>query len=177
MPDESGKLYLFEAIELRNDFDRRIKLLEHLVEKDQTKNERLFRHSDEEEKQPVADFDVKELEKALEGIQLKRVKLNQAIQKANFAYQVQQNGQELSLAEALELRKKLLSDIEMLSYRIRNAAYKRVIHKEERDIVYEPKFGFIESYENFYDSLINLRQLVNQIHIVNHRAVVDFREE
>jgi hypothetical protein len=31
MPDEKGNLYLFEAIELRKEYDRRIKLLEQLL--------------------------------------------------------------------------------------------------------------------------------------------------
>jgi hypothetical protein len=41
MPDKKGNLYLFEAIELRKEYDRRIKLLEHLLGGEEGKQDRL----------------------------------------------------------------------------------------------------------------------------------------
>jgi len=177
MPDDKGNLYLFEAIELRNEYDRQIKLLEKLVEGDQDKSDRFFHNKDEEEREPASDFNQKELEEELKKLQIKRVKLNQAIQAANFKYQIDYDGEKISIAEALEIRKNLLTDIEAISQRVINSAYKRIIHKEERDIVHEPKHSFKQIYDNYQNNIRKLRDIVNQIHIVSHRNTVNFKEE
>jgi len=177
MSDKKGNLFLFEAIELRNEYDRHIKLLENLVESETSKRDRLFHENREEKKEPVVEFDVKELQEKLKKLQTKRVKLNQAIQVANFQYQVEYNGEKISLAEALEVRKNLLADLEAMSQRVHNSAFKRIIHKEERDIVHEPKQSFKQSYEEFQNGLKKLRQLIYQIHVANHENVVNFKDE
>ena len=59
---------------------------------------------------------------------------------------------------------------EAISQRVLNSAYKRVIHKERRDIVHKPKRPFKKAYEEFQDSLKKLRHVVNQIHTVNHTS-------
>lgn len=127
--------------------------------------------------EPASDFDQKELEQRLKKMQTKRVKLNQAIQTANFEYKIDYDGERISLAESLEIRKNLLADIEAISQRVVNSAYKRIIHKEERDIVREPKHPFKQNYEDFQNSLRKLRHLLTQIHIVNHRSTVNFKDE
>jgi hypothetical protein len=177
MPDQKGNLYLFEAIELRNEYDRHIKLLEELAESETSKRDRLFREDREEKKEPVAEFDVKALAEKLKKIQTKRVKLNQTIQVANFECQIEFSGEKISLAEALEVRKNLLSDLEAMRKRVYNSAFKTIIHKEERDIVHEPKQSFKKSYDEFQSSLTRLRQLINQIHVANHENVVKFKDE
>lgn len=177
MPDDKGNLYLFEATELRNEYDRHIKLLEKLIEGDQNKSDRFFNNRDEEEKEPASDFNQKELEEKLKKIQIKRVKLNQAIQVANFKYQIDYDGEKISIAEALEIRKNLLTDIEAISQRVISSAYKRIIHKEERDIVHEPKHPFKQMYDNYQNNIRKIRHILTQIHIVNHRSVVNFKEE
>ena len=55
--------------------------------------------------------------------------------------------------------------------------HKQVNHKEERDIVHEPKQSFQKSYDEFQNSLTRLRQLNNQIHVANHENVVKFKDE
>jgi len=177
MPDKKGNLYLFEAIELRNEYDRHIKQLEKLIEGETSKRDSYFRDNREEKREPVAEFDVKALGEKLKKIQTKRVKLNQAIQVANFEYQIDYNGEKISLAEALEIRKNLLADLEAMSQRVYNSAFKRIIHKEERDIVHEPKQSFKQSYEEFQSGLNKLRHLINQIHVANHENVVNFKDE
>ena len=177
MPDEKGNLYLFEAIALRNEYDRHVKLIEELLEESGSKKERLFRSSDEEEKEPASDFDPNEMRQRLKKLQTKRVKLNQAIQVANFEYKVDHDGEAISLAEALEIRKNLLADIEALSQRVVSSAYKRVIHKEERDIIREPRQPFKEGYGDFQELLSKLRNLVTAIHVVNHVSTVKFKDE
>jgi hypothetical protein len=177
MPDQKGNLYLFEAIELRNEYDRHIKLLESLVEGEASKRDSYFRDNREEKKEPVAEFDVKVLAEKLKKIQTKRVKLNQAIQVANFECQVDFGGEKITLAESLEIRKNLLADLQALSQRVLNSAYKQIIHKEERDIVHEPKQSFKKSYEEYQNSLSKFRHLINQIHVANHENVVKFKDE
>jgi len=177
MPNDKGNLYLFEAIELRNEYDRNIKLLEKLIEDDQNKGDRFFHNREEEERKPASDFDQKKQEEELKKLKVKRVKLNQAIQAANFKYQIDYDGEKISIAEALEIRKNLLTDIETISQRVINSAYKRVIHKEERDIVHEPKHSFKQAYDNYQNSIRKIRIIITQIHIVNLKSIVNFKEE
>jgi len=177
MPDEKGNLYLFEAMELRNTYDRHTKLLEQLVEGEQTKRERLFASHEEEEREPSAGFDPPHVTELLKKLQTKRVKLNQAIQVANFTAQIEFQGEQISLAEALEIRKNLLADVTAIAQRVANSAYTRIIHKEERDIVHEPKQPFSQTYDEFQSALRKLRQLVTQIHRANHTSIVNFKDE
>lgn len=177
MPDKKGNLYLFEAIELRKEYDRRIKLLEQLLRGGQDKQDRLFHRGDEEKREPSADLDLGKMEENLKNIQTKRVKLNQAIQLANFESKIEYEGETIPIAEALELRKNLTSDLETISQRVLDSAYTRIIHKEERDIVHEPRHGFKQSYEEFQTKLKKLRNLVIKIHQANHAYCVNFKDE
>jgi len=176
MPDKKGNLYLFEAIELRNEFDRHIKLLENLIEENNAPRER-FLSDTEEEKKPVDEFNCQEIEQVLKNLQTKRVKLNQAIQVANFNHQVQFDDEKISIAEALEIRKRISADLSAESKRVVQSAYKRIIHKEERDIIHEPRQRFNESYDQYLNSLQKLRKLIVQIHTINHEGIVNFKEE
>jgi hypothetical protein len=170
-------LYLFEAILLRNEYDRHIKLLEELLEDNKKIGDKFFSSRDEDEREPALDFNHKELNEELKKLKVKRVKLNQAIQAANFKFQIIYEGEKISIAEALEIRKNLLADIEAISQRVINSAYKRVIHKEERDIIHEPKHSFKQVYDSFQNSLKKIRNIVTQIHIVNFKSIVNFKEE
>lgn len=174
MPDRKDNLYLFEAIELRNEYDRHITLIEQLITGD---DRGVFYRSDEEDKEPADDFDALLFKQELKKLQTKRVKLNQAIQKANFTYTFGYDGEKITLAEALEIRKNLLADTEALSKQVVEAAYKRIIHKEERDIVRNARYSFTQSYEQYQDTLKKLRKLVHAIHILNHESTVDFKDE
>ena len=176
MPDKKGNLYLYEAIELRNEYDRHVELLEGLLGSESSKRRGLF-NDDNEDKDPAADFDQKETEERLKKLQTKRVKLNQEIQKTNFGTQIEYEGSEISIAEALEIRKNLLGDIKGISARVEKSSYRRVIHKEGRDIVQEPRHKFTETYGEYQDSLRHFRRLVTQIHTANHSATVSYKDE
>ena len=176
MPDKKGNLYLYEAIELRNEYDRHVELLEGLLGGKSSKKRGLFNNDDEDE-DPAADFDQKEIEDRLKKLQSKRVKLNQEIQKTNFGTQIEFDGKEISVAEALEVRKNLLGDIKAVAGRVEKSSYRRVIHKEGRDIVQEPRHKFTEAYREYQDSLRHLRSLVNQVHAANHSATVVYKDE
>lgn len=95
-----SKLLHFEAIELRNEFDRTIKLLEKLLGTgDSGKDIRFFRDSagGEKKREPAAGFDPGEWEETLKKIQTKRLKLNQAIQEANFETKIEFRGEKMSI--------------------------------------------------------------------------------
>lgn len=175
MADEKGNLYLYEAIELRNEYDRHIGLLQGLMG-EPSKRRGLFK-DDDEDKEPATDFDPKETEDKLKKLQTKRVKLNQKIQETNFEVRIDCEGENISIAEALILRKNLLSDLNAVVARVEKSSYRRVIHKEERDIYQEPRYKFDESYKEYQKCLEQLRRLVNQIHAVNHTAIVKFKDE
>ncbi len=175
MVDENGNLYLYEAIELRNEYDRHIGLLQSLLG-EYSKKRGLFK-DDDEDKEPTTDFDLKETEEKLKKLQTKRVKLNQKIQETNFEVEIDCEGENISIAEALVLRKNLLADLNSISARVEKSSYRRVIHKEERDIYQEPRHKFDETYKEYRKCLQQLRRLVNQIHAVNHTATVKFKDE
>ena len=177
MPDSRGNLFLFEAILLRNEYDRYVKLLEKLIDGEQKSSEGFFRTRDEEKREPALGFNQKEIEEELVKIKVKRIKLNLAIQTANFKYQIDYQGEKISIAEALEVRKNLLTDIESASQRATDSAFKRIIHKEERDIIHEPKYPFKQSYDVFCENLKKLRTLIILIDNVNYKSMVNFREE
>ena len=175
MVNRKGNLYLYEAIELRNEYDRHIGLLQGLLG-EYSKRRGLFK-DDEEDKEPATDFDLRETEGMLKKLQTKRVKLNQKIQETNFEAKIDSEGEHISIAEALVLRKNLLADLNGVSARVERSSYRRVIHKEERDIYQEPRHKFEDTYKEYRKCLQQLRRLVNQIHAVNHTASVKFKDE
>lgn len=177
MPDKKGNLYLYEAIELRNEDDRHIELLEGLLGESSKKRGRFYDDDEDEEKDLAADFNHKEIENTLKKLQTKRVQLNQEIQKTNFDTQIEYEGAKISIAEALEVRKNLLGDIKAVAARVEKSSYRRVIHKEGRDIVQEPRHKFTETYKEYQESLRHLRHLVTQVHAANHSATVNYKDE
>lgn len=176
MPDKKGNLYLYEAIELRNEYDRHVELLEGLLGESSKKRD-LFNNEDDEGKEASADFNHKKIEKNLKKLQTKRVKLNQQIQRSNFDTQIEYGGKRIGIAEALEIRKNLLADMKAAAGRVEKSSYRRVIHKEERDIVREQRYKFTETYKEYKDTLQQLRHLVNQVHAANHTATISFKDE
>jgi hypothetical protein len=86
-------------------------------------------------------------------------------------------GENISLAEALEMRKALMADLEALSGRCSKSAFKEIVHKEERDIVYRPRQFFKETWKEYLQRLEPLRELNNLIHAQNHTVLVKFKDE
>jgi len=179
MADKKGNIYLYEAIELRNEYDSHIQLLEGLLGESTKKRGRsFFDDNDEDEgKEAAADFNHKEIEKRLKKLQTKRVKLNQVIQKTNFNTEIDYQGKKIGIAEALEVRKNLLADLKAIGLRVERSSFRRVIHKEGRDIVQEPRYKFADTYREYQDMLRQLRRLVTQIHTANHLVTVGFKDE
>jgi len=113
----------------------------------------------------------------LKKLETKRLKLNMAIQSANFSSKLVFDGEEICITEALEIRKKLQSEFDDKSKRVMDSAYKQLIHKEKRDIEHRSKQLFCETYDDFQKSLIQLRQLTNRIHLINHASTAAFKDE
>ena len=80
----------------------------------------------------------------MQKLQTKRVKLNQELQLTNLKTTLNYDGNEITLSEALEIKKNLIKDITILSDKLNESAYVKIIHKEERDIIKEPKQKFKE---------------------------------
>lgn len=178
MPNNEGRLYLFEALALRDEYDQRIALLEKLLDPDSKhRGGLLYGRADSEELQPAAGFAPEQIEQERKKLKTRRVKLNQEIQISNFRTTIAFDGAEISLAEALEVRKALLAERDELARRVLDAAYKRVLHKEERDVIKEPMRSFVHTYDEYHTVLRKLRQLLTAIQQLNHQASVAFRDE
>ena len=165
MPDKRENLCLFEAIELRNEYDRHIGLVKKLlaVKSYQSNGEEEYYRgsvskSFDVENKPADGFDPKELELKLKKLETKRLKLNMAIQSANFSSKIVFNGEEICITEALEIRKKLQSGFDDKSKCVMDSAHKQIIHKEKRDIEHRSKQLFCETYDDFQMSLIQRKR-------------------
>ena len=102
MPDKSGNLYFYEAIELRNEYGSKISLIQQLTEAITVKNVNYYpRNEQAEERAPVDEFNLKEEEKKLKKLITKRLKFNQEIQKANFNVQFDFISEKVSITETL----------------------------------------------------------------------------
>lgn len=166
-----GKLPLYEAIELRSEMDVRIKTMEGL--RPEREERGLFRERDAEV-QPAADFNLAVVEAEIERLKANRRRLNAVIQQVNHQTAVKVDDSEFTLAEALELRKETNKDIGRLANELNEAAWLRVIHKEERDVVRNPQRPFKTIMDLLEERRILFRQLVTAIHEANHRTIVQF---
>lgn len=85
MPDAKNRLLLYEALELRAEYDARIKTLkECLPEAKQNRGRFSILRDKEGLDRPSPDFNVVEAREQLRKLEIKRRKLNSAIQQANF---------------------------------------------------------------------------------------------
>jgi len=177
MAKTKNDLYLFEALELRNAYDRHISVIKGIQEHDTNEREYFSRSSGNETKEYDEEFDYKHFERELKTLETKRVKLNQAVQLSNYSTTITFKGEEITLAEALELRKKYSNDLPALKERVTRAAFKTTVHKEERDIVQRPKHSFKDTYKEYLEQLEALRTLKGVIHSANHVTTVKFKDE
>lgn len=170
-------LFLFEALELRAQYDRKITLLKSVLGSSESSRDIFSVRSEHDNKEFDDDFDLKKTEEELKSLETRRVKLNQAIQAVNFTETLLFKDSSIPLAEALEVRKGLLNDIEALTARVKKSVYKEIVHKEERDIVHRPRFRFSDTYREYGEKLEDLRTLSGSIHRLNHTVTVAFKDE
>jgi hypothetical protein len=178
MPDTQNKLYLYEAIELRAEYDARLKTLKDcLPETKQNRGRFAMLREDASMHRPSADFSISEAREQLRGLDVKRRKLNSAMQQANFAHRLDYRGEAITLSEALELRKGFNAQIGELHTQVVNAAYQRVIYKEDRDIVEPPDVAYVESVVQLDQARLAFRELNRLIRAAAFVVVVDFQDE
>ena len=128
------KLFLYEALELRAEYDARIKTSKDcLPEIRQNRDRFSFSREDDSRRRSSPDFDVADVRRKLKKLEVKRRKLNSAIQQANFNNRIEFGAESINLNEALETRKGLTEQIGELHTQVVKSAYERVIYKEGRD--------------------------------------------
>jgi hypothetical protein len=175
---EKWKLYLYEALELRSEYDARIKTLRDCLPETRQNRDRLsFAREDEGRRRPSPDFDLAETRRNLRNLEFKRRKLNAAIQEANFKERIDFAGESINLNEALEMRKGLNERIGELHTQVVKSAFQRVIYKEGRDIVEENEVTYADSVKDLEDARLAFRDLNRKIRRTSFEAMVDFQDE
>jgi len=175
---DTNNLYIFEALALRDEFDAHISLLKSICGTSDEPKSRIFSRSDDTEcRIPSDTFDEKAINESLKKLQTKRLKLNNEIQSVNFSTKLTLEGETISIAEALEIKKSLKQEISDLANRTSSSAFSTVIHKEERDIIEKPRNLFSESYESYKTALKRFRHIEELIHKANHATTVSFKNE
>jgi hypothetical protein len=178
MPDANNKLFLYEALELRAEYDARIKTLKDcLPETKQQRGRFVYTHDDAGMYRPGPDFNLSEAREQLRQLDIKRRKLNSAMQKANFTHTLDVRGETMSLSEALEMRKGLSEQIGELHTQVVKAAYQRVIYKEDRDIIEPSEVSYGESVAQLDDARRAFRELNRHLRAATFVVVIDFQDE
>ena len=178
MSNDGGHLYLYEALELRSEYDARIKTLkESLPEFKSNRDRGLFSRDDDGQRRPASDFDMTAAREALRMLEFKRRKINNAIQKANFENQISLDGENVNLNEALETRKTLNERIGEYHSQVMASAYERVIYKEGRDIVEKKEITYPDAIRVLDDARRRFRSLNRQLRKSSFEVAVDFKDE
>jgi hypothetical protein len=77
---EKRKLYIYEALELRSEYDARIKTFKDtLPETRQNRNRLFLARDDDGRRRSVPDFDMAEVRRQLRKLEVKRRKLNPSV--------------------------------------------------------------------------------------------------
>ena len=178
MPDEKKRLLLFEALELRAEYDARIKTLRDCLPESKKNRDRFsFSTRDDVRFQPSMDFDVNRVRKQMRALENKKRKLNSAIQEANFNYQVQFQDDTINLNEALELRKGLNEALGELHILVVNSSVQRVIYKEGRDILEPNELSYTETGKEIEETRQLFRELNRKIRQASFTVTVEYRDE
>jgi hypothetical protein len=175
---EKRKLFIYEALELRAEYDARIKTLKDTLPETRQNRDRLFYTRDDDgRRRPSPDFDMAEVRRQLRKLEVKRRKLNSAIQQANFNSRVDYREESINLNEALETRKSLNEQIGELHNQVVNSAYEKVIYKEGRDIVEENELSYTSSVDDLDYARLAFRELNRKLRKASFDTLVEFEDE
>lgn len=175
---KTTRLHLYEALELRAEYDARIKSLkECLPESRQNRGKFAFTREEEGTRRPSPSFDVSETRQQLRKLEYKRRKLNSAIQRTNLESRIEVGGDAMTLSEALEARKAINERIGELHTQVVNSAYQRVIYKEGRDIVEESEVPYADCAGNLEEARLAFRQMNRNLRRASFEALVDYQDE
>ena len=177
MSPENRKLKLFEALELRAEYDARMKTLtECLPEKRENRGRFLIREDDVVTR-PAPGFDPGKARQEIATLEQKKRKLNAAIQETNFRNAVELEGRSLSLAEALDVRKGLSTRIGELHALVTSAAWERVIYKEGRDIVQQSHLDYASCSRDLDRARLDFRELNWKLRTASFALEVEFTDD
>ncbi len=175
---EKRKLYIYEALELRSEYDARIKTIKDTLPETRQNRDRLFfARDDDGRRRPSPDFDMAEVRRQLRKLEVKRRKLNSAIQQANFNSRVDYRGESINLNEALETRKSLNEQIGELHTQVVNSAYEKVIYKEGRDIVEENELSYTNSVNDLDYARLAFRELNRKLRKASFDTLIEFEDD
>ena len=178
MPDQSNKLYLYEALELRAEYAGRIKTLKNcLPEAKQNRNQSYFGRDEKGQYRPSPELNISDVRDRLKALEYKQRKLNSAIQQTNFQHQIEYDGDTINLNEALELRKGLNTLIGEFHAQVVDAAYQRVIYKEDRDIVEPNELSYTDCVHDLEGVRLSFRELNRKLRAASLEVIVDFQDE
>jgi hypothetical protein len=178
MADTQQQLLLYEALELRAEYDTRMKTLKDcLPEGQQPRDRYAFAHPDGSRSRPSPEFDVAAAREQLRTLEVKRRKLNSAIQQVNFQHQLEIGGETVTLNEALELRKGLNTQLGELHTQVVKSAYQRVIYKEDRDIVEPTDVSYAQCVQALDATRMAFREVNRKIRAAAYAVCVAFRDE
>ncbi len=177
MKDKKKTLYLYEALELRSEYDARIKTLKDCLPESKQNRDRLSFTRDDEIRRPSPDFDAASARKELRKIEIKRRKLNSSIQRANFKHFINFNGDSINLSEALEMRKALNEQIGEFHNQVVTSSYQKVIYKEGRDIVEENEISYTDAVKNLEQGRLAFRELNRKLRLASFETLADFQDE
>lgn len=177
MKDKTKTLYLYEALELRSEYDARIKTLKDCLPESKQNRDRFSFTRDDGMRRPSPDFDVASARKDLRKIEIKRRKLNSSIQRANFNHFINFNGDSINLSEALEMRKALNEQIGEFHNQVVTSSYQKVIYKEGRDIVEENEISYADAVKNLEQARLAFRGLNRKLRLASFETLADFQDE
>jgi len=177
MKDKKKTLYLYEALELRSEYDARIKTLKDCLPESKQNRDRFSFTRDDGMRRPSPDFDVASARKDLRKIEIKRRKLNSSIQRTNFNHFINFNGDSINLSEALEMRKALNEQIGEFHNQVVTSSYQKVIYKEGRDIVEENEISYAEAVKNLEQARLAFRELNRKLRLASFETLADFQDE
>jgi len=179
MPEEVARrrLQLFEALELRSEYDARIKTLKECLPEARENRGWLRSLPREENRLASPDFDLAAARAEIAGLEVKRRKINTAIQQANFGHRIDLDGEAVTLSEALEIRKRLNERIGELHAQSVASAWQRVIYKEGRDIVEPPEVSYGDVVRRLDETRVAFRSLNRKLRVASFEVTVDYRDE
>ena len=177
MAAKKKTLYLYEALELRSEYDARIKTLKDCLPESKQNRDRFSFTRDDGIRRPSPDFDVASARKDLRKIEIKRRKLNSSIQRANFNHFINFNGDSINLSEALEMRKALNEQIGEFHNQVVTSSYQKVIYKEGRDIVEENAISYTDAVKNLDQGRLAFRELNRKLRLASFETLADFQDE
>ena len=176
--NRNSKLFLYEALELRGEYDARIDTIKECLARGSGGSGRSALWREESGKRrPSPDFDAAAERRELRDLEFKRRKLNSAIQKANYEAQIDFDGRPVNLLEALDARKALNRELAELKGQLVSAAYQTVIYKEGRDIVEESEVPYAECRGNLEKARVSFRELNRKLRRASFETNIDYRDE